>query len=59
MNINTKHQMSHDTMNRGPGTLFINSSVVFPCTIAARPSSTCTNTLMMHPMMMNQSSENP
>ena len=57
--IPSHSQSSHETRNLGPGTVFIASSVVIPRKSAKRPNSICTNTLITHPRMMNQSNVNP
>ena len=57
--MNNQHQTNHDTMKRGPGIVFIASSVVMPLEIAKRPSSTCTSTLIMQPAIMNHNRLKP
>ena len=57
--MNSQSQHNHDTPSRGPGSVSKAASVVLPCVIAYRPSSTWTKTLITHDSRISQSRLKP
>ena len=51
----SQSQQIHDAPSLGPGSVSNAASVVLPCVIAYRPSSTCTNTLITQLSRISQS----
>ena len=57
--MNSQSQQSHDAPSRGPGRVSNAASVVLPCVIAYRPSSTWTKTLITQLSRISQSRRTP
>ena len=57
--ISSQSHSTHDTRQRGPGSVSSAASVDWLVAIAVRASSICTNTFSAQPRTMNQSSVKP